>query len=148
MEDLHLPLPVKWSIRPPGIDLPFKYKVKPITIFCPVSHTLLNVASRGSEVEPWPCMSIKSAGGKSSRVSVQLEHVFYFEAIKLNKIKKMLVLFKIFLKIKIGNKTWFQWTSERGQLYWHYFIFLKMFYYFSMGKCKCKKSERSVSRTL
>ena len=63
------------------------------------------MAPRGSEVEPWPCMSIKSAGGKSSRVSVQLEHLFYFEATKLNKIQKMFVLFKIFFKIKIGNKT-------------------------------------------
>lgn len=97
----HLPLPVKWSTQHPGIDLPFKYKVKPITPFCPVSHTLLNVAPRGSEVELWLLksplfISIKSDGGKSTGVSFQLEHVFYFEAVKLNKIQKMLVLLKKF----------------------------------------------------
>lgn len=54
------------------------------------------MAPRGSEVELWPCMSVKSDGGKSTGVSVQLEHVFYFEAIKLNKIQKMLVLLKNF----------------------------------------------------
>lgn len=89
--------------------------MKPVTISCHLSNALLNKVLRASEVEKWPCVSIRNDAEEKTGAAAQREHVFYFEAIKFNTIQKMLGFVKILL-LQISKNVSFECTSERGEV--------------------------------